>query len=227
MGGGVPCPRTLSQRFAAKIDRECTDAASPGPRRGWNARTPPTEATSSPTQQKQPMRGRSRLVAAWTALALAPAGVAVGAAPAPISGTLSAPRYTVLAVTASGTATTARVNGYRFTIRPPSSRVTLHLRAEDGIYAGPIVVGRQQSGSRAVVGVRAGTKLGRIRVFPRQGYARPIRMPAKGRVDATRWARARNGVPIGAATFGLVRSLRARPRGRPGSRWDPQPARRR
>ena len=36
--------------------------------------------------------------------------------------------------------------------------MTLQLRAKDGSYAGPIVVGRK--GKRAIVGIKAGAKLG-------------------------------------------------------------------
>lgn len=84
----------------------------------------------------------------------------------------------------------------------------MHLRAPNGRYAGPIVVGSRKRGRRAIVGVRAGAKLGRIKV--RRGYARVRRKLPKRWVVATRVARARKGVPIGAGAFGRVRSRLSR-----------------
>jgi hypothetical protein len=157
------------------------------------------------------MSACNRLVAAWAAFALvASVASAATAAPAPITGKLSAPGYTVLAVAAKGTATTVRVDDSRFRLRPPSTFSTLHLRARDGTYAGPIVVGRERNGRRALVWVKAGTSLGAVRVFPLRGYARPTKPVSRKQIDDSRWPRARNGVPIGAGKFGLVRSLRAR-----------------
>ena len=43
-----------------------------------------------------------------------------------------------------------------------AGRVTLHLRAPNGTYAGPIVVGRRKKGKRAIVGVKAGARLGEL-----------------------------------------------------------------
>jgi len=112
----------------------------------------------------------------------------------------------VIALAANGRATSveARLGGFR--LSPPARRVTLHLRAADGSYAGPVVVG----GTRrtAILGLRAGARLGRLRV--RRGYARPTQPLRRRWIDAGRWARARKGVPIGARVFGRVRSLRPR-----------------
>jgi hypothetical protein len=80
--------------------------------------------------------------------------------------------------------------------------VTLQLRAANGIYAGPIVVGG--SGKRVLVGVRLGARLGAIEV--RDGYARVSKRVRREWRDASRWARAKAGVPIGARVFGRVRS---------------------
>ena len=44
--------------------------------------------------------------------------------------------------------------------------MTLQLRAPDGTYAGPIVAAEKEHGKRAIVGVKAGAKLGRIKVNP-------------------------------------------------------------
>ena len=157
---------------------------------------------------------RSRTVVAVSCAAVCLALLATGgpaaAAPKPITGTLSAPGYTVIALAVDGTATSERVRGRSFRVRPPAQRITLHLRAEDGTYAGPIVVGVEKKGMRAIVGLRAGAKLGTVRIDRRTGYAKPVKKLAEKWVDETRGARARKGVPIGAGNFGLVRSRRAR-----------------
>jgi hypothetical protein len=144
-------------------------------------------------------------------------GSATSAAPNAnaITGRLSAAGYTVLAVASNGRVTSARAPSGRFSIRPPASRVTLHLRAPDGAFAGPIAVASERRGTRAILGVRAGAKLGRISVRS-AGYAKVIRAVPKKSRDRTRWARARKGVPIGTGTnFGFVRAapLRAPPPG--------------
>jgi hypothetical protein len=125
---------------------------------------------------------------------------------APISATLSKRDYTVIALAANGKATSVRASHGGFSLRPPADRVTLQLRAPDGIYAGPVVIGSDQHGAIAIVGVRAGARLGRITINVRRGYASVARRVAKRWVDVSRWARARKGVPIGAGNFGLVRS---------------------
>ena len=154
---------------------------------------------------------------AVAALALLVAGVPAAAAPKRISGKLSKPGYAVIAVAANGKGkvSAAARTSRRFSLRPPAKRVTLHLRNRDGGYAGPIVVGASKSGSRAIVGVKAGTRLGLVRVDSRKGHG-AVRELAKKRVDERRWARAKKGVPIGAGKFGLVRSSVARRRAPPG-----------
>ena len=131
---------------------------------------------------------------------------AVSARIAAISGRLNKPGYTVVAVAANGTLTSVRARGGAFTLRPPSTAMTLQLRAPNGVYGGPIVVAVEQRGKRAIMGVRAGVKLGPINVNARDGYAKVARKPATRWVDVTRWAQAKNGIPIGAGRFGLVRS---------------------
>jgi hypothetical protein len=92
--------------------------------------------------------------------------------------------------------------------------VTLQLRQPNGTYGGAIVVATQQRGRRAVVGVKAGAKLGRVLVKPGRGYAKLARNLRARWVDRGRWARARAGVPIGnGRNFGFVRSKP--PRGAP------------
>jgi hypothetical protein len=147
----------------------------------------------------------------WTALAAAlfmlGLGVPVSAMAKPkrISGRLSEPGYTVIALAANGTARTVRAPKDRFALRPPAKSVTLQLRAPDGSYGGPIVLGGREHGKRAVVGVWAGAKLGLIKVRAARGYAK-VSHPRKSAIDARRQARARRGIPIGAGKFGLVRS---------------------
>jgi hypothetical protein len=143
-------------------------------------------------------------------LALLAVGAPAAAAPKPIAGKLSKPGYTVIALGANGQAKVVRASRGRFRLRSPATRVTLHLRSPNGTYAGPIVVGRERRGTRAIVGVRAGARLGRITVGG--GYAKVSRRLRKKWVDASRVARARRGVPIGARAFGRVRSKPPRAR---------------
>jgi hypothetical protein len=142
-------------------------------------------------------------------LAVIAASGPAAAAPKPISGKLSKRGYTVIALGPTGQKAVLASRG-RFRLRPPAAGgapgqgVSLHLRAPNGAYAGPIVVGRKKKGRRAIVGVRAGAKLGRIKV--RRGYATVSRRLRKKWVDRSRLARARRGVPIGARVFGRVRA---------------------
>jgi hypothetical protein len=132
------------------------------------------------------------------------AGGHAAAAPKPISGKLSRPGYTVLALAADGNARAVEARRGKFKLRPPARSVSLHLRAPSGTYAGPIVVGSTSRGKRAIVGIKAGARLGRVNVRP--GYAKLARKLSKRRIDARQKARARKGVPIGARRFGRVRS---------------------
>ncbi|MGH3116918.1 MAG: hypothetical protein ACRDQ2_07350 [Gaiellales bacterium] len=151
-------------------------------------------------------------VAAWCAavalLGLLATSGSAAAAPKRISGKLSEPGYTVIALAANGKAKSVRVRRGRFLLRPSATRVTLHLRAPNGTYAGPIVVGRRKRGRLSILGVRAGARLGKVRV--RRGHAKVSKRLRRQWVDASRRARARNGVPIGAGVFGRVRSRHVR-----------------
>ena len=141
---------------------------------------------------------------ALAAVSAAPAA----AAPQRISGKLSKAGYTVMALVSNnaGVASSARARHGRFSLRPIGTPVTLHLRDRNGRYAGPIVIGGH--GARAVLGVRAGAKLGRIKV--RRGYARVAKRPPGRWIDTAIRSRAKHGVPIGARVFGRVRSRAAR-----------------
>lgn len=135
-------------------------------------------------------------------LLVAPAAAAL----VPISGKLSRPRYTVIAVAADGRATSVTANTGSFRLRPPARTVSLQLRAPSGTYAGPIVVGRE--GTRAILGVRAGARLGTVAV--RSTHARTTKRLARRWIDTSRQARTKNGVPIGARSIGLVRATSTR-----------------
>lgn len=149
------------------------------------------------------------LVLCGTSLGLLPADTADAALPASITGTLGESGMTVVAVATDGRSRVVRAPSGTFRIRPPAARVALHLRRRDGRYAGPVVMATANDGRRAILGVRAGTRLGRIRVSRTGGYARVARRPAARRIDTRLFARARGGVPRGARVFGRVRSARA------------------
>jgi hypothetical protein len=161
------------------------------------------------------VRSTSRVVFSCLAasVALLTTSAPAAAARKPITGELSKPGYTVIALAANGDAKVVRASRGKFELRPPAGRVSLHLRAPNGTYAGPIVVKRK--GKRAILGVRAGAKLGKVKI--RTGYAVLSKKLRKRWVDATRRARAKNGVPIGARVFGRVRSKHAHG-GAPGDR---------
>jgi hypothetical protein len=128
------------------------------------------------------------------------------AKPKPISGKLSKPGYTVVALASNGKARATAAKGRNFKLTPPAKKVTLHLRSADGVYAGPIVVATKGK-NRALVGVKAGAKLGAIKIL--KGYAKPKRKLSKRFVDRSATARAKQGVPLGAGLFGRVKTKAA------------------
>lgn len=140
------------------------------------------------------------------------AGATTSARPAPITGKLSKPGYTLVALGYDGRATSVRVKG-TFKLVPPSTRFTLQLRDKRGKYAGGVVVGG--SGSRVIVGLKPGAKLGLVKIL--SAYARPAKpLPARF-VDRKRTAQAGKGVPRGnGRNFGLVRSSARGPSGAGG-----------
>lgn len=92
----------------------------------------------------------------------------------PITGKLSKPGYTVIALTPSGKARAVPAKRGRFRLRPPgpskpTEGFTLQLRGPDGTYAGPIVIAREKKGKRAILGLRPGAMLGKVRIA--NGYA--------------------------------------------------------
>ena len=119
---------------------------------------------------------------------------------APITGRLNQHGYTLIALSYDGNVVTTTKSGFR--INPLSSPVTLQLVNSRGMYAGPLVVAG--GGSRVYEGVRAGAKLGTIKVM--NGYAVVTRRLAARFVDRTRWAHAVKGVPVAnGRNYGLVR----------------------
>lgn len=142
-------------------------------------------------------------------LAFLAASAPAAAAPKPITGKLSKPGYTVIVLATDGEASSKPTmpNG-KFKLRPPAKRGSLHLRAADGTYAGPIVIARKgRNGRKVILGVEAGAELGKVRV--RAGYAKLKRELPDADVDRKRTARASKGVPIGARVFGRVVSAAA------------------
>lgn len=141
--------------------------------------------------------------------ALATPGAAT-AAPTPtgkITGTLDAPGMTVLAVAPNGTTTSGTASASGAFSVPAKGIVTLHLRAADGTYAGPVVLANLGR-TATVMGVRAGTRLGKVDV--RNGYARVLSKPAPKRLAPQLAARAAKGVPLGAGKLGLVKLPKAK-----------------
>lgn len=144
------------------------------------------------------MGGCSKVFAAAALSAGVLAAPAAGASP-PITGKVSKPGYTVIALAASGKATSAAASP-SFKLRAPAAKFTLQLRDRSGRYAGPVVVG---GGGRSVVmGVKGGARVGRIVI--RRGYGR-ARVPRRFLIRGVR-ARARHGTPIGAGRLGRVRT---------------------
>jgi len=154
---------------------------------------------------RRPASGAAALTLALVVCVLAaaaPAGAAAagGGRPARIQGQIDGAGYTVIALAPNGKARSAR--GGRFSIVPPAKVVTLQIRNRSGQYLGPLVA--RGKGARVIVGIRAGAKLGHIRLFGR--YARPVRQPRGKWLDTSRTALARHGVPIGAGLRGFVKS---------------------
>ncbi len=100
---------------------------------------------------------------------------------APISGKLSKRGYTLIALDESGAATTHRIKGHKFKLRPPSAEVTLHLRAPNGIYAGPIVVEEKGNQVKKAKKALKRAKSAKARMRARKELQR-ARQLAKGKV---------------------------------------------
>jgi hypothetical protein len=118
----------------------------------------------------------------------------------PITGQLDRAGVTVVALAAHGNVRAARAKP-KFSLVPPAKTVTLQLRDRRGAYLGPIVL--RGRGGRVTLGVRAGAKLGRIKIL--KGYGRVARPLSRRASDGAVTARARRGVPLGVGTLGWVR----------------------
>lgn len=146
------------------------------------------------------------LVAAALPLVLiAPSTAAPAKKSLTVTGKLSRGGYTVLAVGYKGKVTST--NKRSFKLKLAEKRVTLHLVTPRGKYAGPIVVGYQKG--KAIVGVRAGAKLGKIKVLTSKGYARVAKKVRTKWLDTKRTALVKKQVPLGnGRNFGFVKTPR-------------------
>ena len=110
-----------------------------------------------------------------------------------VSGQLSTGGYKIAAVGFNGKMT---VSGHRqFSFRAPESQYTLQLLAAKGRYGGPVVVGGTKS--RVELGLKGSVKLGTIDVVAKKGYGHTAKPVPKADIVTSRWAYAKNGVPIG------------------------------
>lgn len=76
-------------------------------------------------------------------------GSASAATPEPITGTLSQPGYTVIALAETGPGRAQLAASGAFNLTPPATEVTLQLRAPNGTYAGPILLRERGNPVRA------------------------------------------------------------------------------
>jgi hypothetical protein len=130
-----------------------------------------------------------------------------------ITGIVNQPGYTVLVVGYDGKVAASKSR--RFRIAAPEAKVTLQLLNPHGLYAGPVVLAG--SGARVITGLKAPAALGAISVLPARGYGKLARPLARRYLDASRWADAKAGVPIGnGLNLGLVASSGRRGGGGPG-----------
>jgi hypothetical protein len=127
------------------------------------------------------VRSSTRLGASCLAacVAVVAGSAPASAAPKPITGKLSKPGYTVVGLAADGTASVVEAGSGRFRLRPPATHVTLHLRAPDGEYAGPVVLAETKRASNEV------TKANR-QVRQAESRLRRARRTGTGLREATR-----------------------------------------
>jgi hypothetical protein len=161
-------------------------------------------------------RATSRGLCAAVFAALAALAAAPPAAARPVTGTLSASGFRVIALAPSGRYAESPP-GRRFRVDAPAHRVTVQLLDRQGRYFGPVVVGRR--GDEFLTGVRSGADLGRVHVFRARGYARTDRQLGGRYRASVRGTLIRNGAPAGAGVYGRVRARAAGP-GRAGTDAD-------
>src|SRR5687768_11348324 len=92
-------------------------------------------------ERMRPNSTRGRWIGAAALMLPLAATAPSAAAPKKVTGKLSEPGFTVIALDAKGEAASAQTkpNG-TFQLKPPAKRVSLHLRGADGTYAGPVVI---------------------------------------------------------------------------------------
>jgi len=118
-----------------------------------------------------------------------PAG-ASAKAPEPISGKLTKRDYTVIALfdAGHGRGTIDRATNGAFKLRPQATEVTLHLRAPDGTYAGPIVLERKGNPVKQAKKSLRKAKLAVHKAKRRQGRTRAALKRARRRLKKARRA---------------------------------------
>lgn len=133
------------------------------------------------------------------ALAVLPAASAQAAT---VSGSVAGGKgYTVLALAASGQASSAKVgSGGAFSLKLPGKGATLQLVKPTGAYFGPVVL--RKAGKRALMTLSAkGGKLGKVKL--KAGYA-SAKAPKKA-VSPKGAIRTKHGAPLGAGNLGFVK----------------------
>ncbi|MGO9977141.1 MAG: hypothetical protein ACLP01_30930 [Solirubrobacteraceae bacterium] len=149
----------------------------------------------------------SAIAIAIGSLVCASAAVAASAkkhAKAAITGRLSASGYTVIALGTNGKMTSSKARSFSLAI--PAPQYTLQLINAQGRYAGPVVV-VADGGGKVIVGLTGAVNLGTVDVIASKGYAKPAKPPRNSSLVRSRWAWAKQGVPIGnGRNFGLVKS---------------------
>jgi hypothetical protein len=153
-------------------------------------------------------------IAAVIGLSLLATAIPAEARNAAITGKLDHPSYTVVALASNGASRSVRA-GHHFKLVPPARVVTLQLLDANGGYRGPVIVGGR--GKSVIMGVRAGARLGRIRIH--LDFATTLRKVSSKSLAKRHTAKARHGVPIGVGVGGLVLSSRRGPPG-PGRDQD-------
>ena len=127
-------------------------------------------------------------------------GASTALAQDPITGELSEPGYTVIALAADGEAQTVTPQAAAFSVVPPAATVTVHLRAPDGTYAGPVVIEERTGEVR------------RAKAHVRRARARLRRLKRKLRAARRAADSARDGRAARKATQRLKKARKSRNR---------------
>ena len=127
---------------------------------------------------RRPLSHVSGIAICLCLLAAAPADARLPA----ITGSIDQPGYTLVALGQNESSRAVRVKD-RFKLVPPTRKVTLQLRDRSGTLFGPVKIGAVGGGK--VVAVKAGAKLGVIRIH--ENFGAPVRMVKR------RWLVVRGG----------------------------------